>query len=57
MMPSATTWMDPEIITVSEVNQTNIIRYHPYMGSIFFNDIDEFVHKTKTDSQTQKTSF
>ena len=28
MMPSVATWMDPEIITLSEVSQTNILRYY-----------------------------
>ena len=35
IMPRAATWMDLEIITLSEVRQrkTNIIRYHLYVES------------------------
>ena len=28
IMPLAATWMDPEMIILSGVSQTNIIRYH-----------------------------
>ena len=33
IMPFAATWMDLEIIIVSEVSQTNIIWYHLYVES------------------------
>ena len=35
IMPFAATWMDPEIIILSEVSQrkTDIIRYHLYVES------------------------
>ena len=51
-MPFAATWMDLEIIILSEVRQrkTNII-YHLYVESKK-NDTDELTYKTETDSQT-----
>ena len=35
ILPFAATWLDPEIIILSEVSQrkTNIIRYHLYVES------------------------
>ena len=53
IMPFASTWMDLEIIILSEVNQTekaNII-YHLHVESLK-NDTDELTDKTGTDSQT-----
>ena len=48
MMPFAATWMDLEIVILSEVSQrkTNIIWYHLY-GETLKNDIDEIIHKTE----------
>ena len=33
IVPSAATWMDLEITTLSEVSQTNIIGYHLHVES------------------------
>ena len=51
-MPFAATWMDLEIITLSEVRQrkTNTIWYHLHVESK--NDTNELIYKTETDSQT-----
>ena len=50
--------MDLEIITLSEVSQTetNIIWYCLYVESKE-NDTDEFIYKTETYSQTEKTNL
>ena len=52
------TWMDIEIIILSEVRQrkTNIICYHLYVGSLK-NDTGELIYKTEIDSQMQKTNL
>ena len=57
-MPFAATWMDLEIIILSEVSQrkTNIIWHHLYVESQK-NDTNELIYKTETDSQTQKTNL
>ena len=46
-----TTWIDLEIIILSEVSQIkrNIIRYPLYVES-FKNDTNELIYKTETDS-------
>ena len=51
IMPFAATWMDLEIIILSEVSQIkrNIIRYPLYVES-FKNDTNELIYKTETDS-------
>ena len=50
IMPFAATWMDLEIIILSEVRQrkTNIIWYHLYVESKKKNDADELTYKTET---------
>ena len=52
IMPFAATWMDLEIITLSEVSQTkaNIKLYHLYVESK--NDTNELTYQTEADSQT-----
>ena len=52
------TWMDLEIIVLSEVRQrkTNIIWYHLYVESKE-NESNELIYKTETDSQTLKTNL
>ena len=53
IMPFAATWMDLEIIILSEVNQTEIqISYDiAYVWSLKY-DINELIYKTEIDSQT-----
>ena len=53
IVPFAATWMDLEIIILSEVSQTNknIIWYHLYVESKK-NDINELIYETEIDSQT-----
>ena len=55
IMPFAATWMNIELITLSEVNQTEKDRYH--MISVICGiwkkkDTNELTYKTETDSQT-----
>ena len=59
IMPFVATWMDLEMIILSEVSQTktNIIRYHSYVESNFKNDINELIYKTETDSKISKTNL
>ena len=48
----AVTWMDLEIIILSEVSQTEKDKYHmisPICG-ILKNDTNELIYKTETDS-------
>ena len=54
IMPFAATWMDLEIIILSEVSQTktNIIWYCLYVESKKKNDTNELTYKTETDPQT-----
>ena len=50
--------MDPEIIILSEVRQTEKDKYHMMLlicGTLKKNDTNELIYKTETDSQTQKT--
>ena len=56
IMQFAATWMDLEIIILSEVRQrkTNIVCY--YICEIQENDTDE-LWKAATDPQTQKQSY
>ena len=52
IMPFMATWMDLDIIILSEVSQMEKDKY--YMTSlicrILNNDTNEFIYKTKTDS-------
>ena len=52
VMPFSATWMDLEIIILSEISQrkTNII-YHLYVESKK-NDTNELIYRTETDTQT-----
>ena len=51
-MPFAATWMDLDIIILSESQtKTNIIRYHLYVESKKYST-NERIYKTGVDSQT-----
>ena len=52
LMPFAATWMDLEIIILSEVSQRKTIVYDiTYMWNLK-NSTNELIYKTETDSQT-----
>ena len=53
-MQFAATWMDLEIIILSEVNQTktNIIWYHLYVESKKKKSTNKLIYKTEIDPQT-----
>ena len=53
-LPFVATWMDLEIILLSEVSQTKKDKYHDitYMQNLKKNDTNELIYKTETDSQT-----
>ena len=51
-MPFTATWMDLEIIILSEVNQTEKDKYHiTYMCNLKY-DTNDLIYKTEMDSQT-----
>ena len=50
-MPFATTWMDLEIIILSEVSQKEKDKYILLICGILKNDTSEFIYETETDSQ------
>ena len=49
IMPFAATWMDLEMITLSEFRKTNSVWYQSYVESNFENDINALIYKTETD--------
>ena len=51
IMPFAATWMDLEIIILSEVSQTEKDKYHDitYMWNLKY-DTNELIYKTEIDS-------
>ena len=53
IMPFAATWMDLEIIILSEISQrkAHTTLYHLYVESKK-NDTNELIYKTEIDSQT-----
>ena len=51
IVPFAATWMDLEIIILSEVSQTKTKLYITYMWNLK-NNTNEFIYKTETDLQT-----
>ena len=50
-MPFAATWMDLEIIILSEVRRRQISHGITYMWNLKY-DTSELIYKTETDSQT-----
>ena len=56
-MPFAATWMDLEIIILSEVNQKEKYHMISLIRGIFKNDTNELIYKTEIYSQTQKTNL
>ena len=54
IMPFAATWMDLEIIILSEVSQTEKDWYHmiSLICGILKNDTNELIYKTETNSKT-----
>ena len=59
IMPFAATWMDLEIIILSEVSQTEKDKYCmiSLICGIQKDDTNELIYKTETDSQTSKTNL
>ena len=58
-MPFAATWMDLEIIILSEVKserERQIPHDITYMCNLKY-DTNELIYKAETDSQTQKTNL
>ena len=57
IMPPAATWTKLRTNLLCEVSQTQRDKYHviTYMLNLN-NDTKELIHKTETDSQTQKTN-
>ena len=55
---SFATWMDLEIIILREVSQKEKDKYHDinYMWNLK-RDTNEYIYKTKTHSQIQKTDM
>ena len=51
-MPFAATWMDLEIITVSEVRERRIFYDITYMWNLKKYDTNEPIYKIETDSET-----
>ena len=59
IIPFGATWMDLEIIILSEVSQTEKNKYHMtfLICGIQKNDTNELIYKTEIDSQTQKANL
>ena len=56
IMPFTGTWMDLEMIILTEVSQTEKNKYHmiSLICGILKNDTDELIYKTETASQTKE---
>ena len=59
VMPFTATWMDLEIIIVSEVSQKEKEKYHMtlLLCGILKNYTNKLIYETETDSQTKKTNM
>ena len=60
IMSFAATWMDLEIIIISEVSQTERNKYHTILliyGVQKTNDTNKLICKNETDTHTQKTNL
>ena len=58
IMPFAETWMDLEIVRLSEINQTEKGKGDiTYMWDLKRNDRNELIYKTETDSQTSRMNL
>ena len=53
-MPLGVTWVDLEIIMLSEVRERQIHDIIHIWNLIFKSDSNEFIHKTETDFKIQK---
>ena len=52
-MPFVATWLEPEMIILSEVSQAEKDQYHiSLICGILKNDTNELIYKTETDLQT-----
>ena len=51
IMPFAATWMDLEIVILSEVSQTEKEKYCMISFIILKNGTNELIYKTETDSE------
>ena len=57
MMPSAATWMELQMITLSQIRERQIPYGITNMWNQKENDTNELIYKTEIDSQTQKTNL
>ena len=59
IMPFAATWLDPEIIILSEVIPTEKDKYRMKspICRIFKNDTNGLIYKTQTGSQMYKSTY
>ena len=57
IMPFVATWVDLEIVILSEVSQTEEKYNIPYMWNLERNETNELPYKRERDSQTWKTNL
>ena len=57
IMPFVATWMDLEIVILSEVREGEVSYDIPYMWNLKGNDTNELTHKTERDSQTLDPAY